>query len=220
MSDEFITSLNLMEPRYTQREALDVAEIKAPTLQTWVNRGHIVLTEQNPGMGKRRRYSATDIAKLAIMGKFDTLSIPVTVSKLFAEDAVEMLNRQGVSWTFAVSLTPTQMNFALSTISAPPLMKWGGDDDLASIGERWQLISELIGHGIRKLLRREEPSRYILSDPSYDPATPDEWRAFVLATPLDRMTAHLPVIEPAIVVPAGYIINRTLVLLEQFEEAE
>ena len=94
-----MTEIDLHTPRFAQPEVLRVSGLSAATLQTWVNRGHVQLSEQNPGSGRRRLYSPLDVVNLAIMGRLYGFGINITHSQDLAEDVARQLVQKGeIEW--------------------------------------------------------------------------------------------------------------------------
>lgn len=86
--------LDLLEPQFNQPEVLAVANLSAATLQTWVNRSLLQMYEQNPGTGKRRKYRALDVARLAIMQRLTAFGVTASKAKDMAEEATAGLAAQ------------------------------------------------------------------------------------------------------------------------------
>lgn len=100
---------DLHTPRFTQTEALAVSGLTAPTLQTWVNREHVTLSDQNPGRGRRRVYSPLDVVKLAIMRRLFDFGVDITYIKELAEDVAETLAERGeIEWHRYSMIRPKQ----------------------------------------------------------------------------------------------------------------
>src|SRR4030095_4693703 len=78
----------LDRPQFSQSEVLWVTKLAAATLQTWVNRGIVDLSERNPGTGKPRQYSALDVCRLSIMRSLTDLGISVSTAQSIANDAI------------------------------------------------------------------------------------------------------------------------------------
>jgi hypothetical protein len=65
-----------------------VTKLAAATLQTWVNRGIVDLSERNPGTGKPRQYSALDVCRLGVMRSLTDLGISVSTAQSIANEAI------------------------------------------------------------------------------------------------------------------------------------
>lgn len=57
---------NLDTPRLDNAQVMQATGLSAATIQTWTNRKLIEIAEQNPGHGRRRRYSIRNVLNLGI----------------------------------------------------------------------------------------------------------------------------------------------------------
>ncbi len=197
----------LEDPRYTQPEVLRVTRLKAPVLQTWVNRGAIQLSEQNPGTGRRRLYSALDVVKLAIMRRMADLSIDLSVSKRVAEEAAAALAKNNeIDWGLFISLRPkaaTDESVSINVVTYTPLGSFG-----PTIGDaRNMRVSDFVEpfEGIGLFDRRRRTARFSDDRPI------DAERREVLA----RMGIHA---EPVIIFPLGEVVNGALAQLRAIND--
>lgn len=87
--------MDLTEPFMTQAQLLKVTGAEAEWVQTWVNRGHIQLEQQNPGRGKPRRYSELDAIKIAIFSRMAAFGIAIDRTKEIAETIENVLRKDG-----------------------------------------------------------------------------------------------------------------------------
>jgi DNA-binding transcriptional MerR regulator len=193
----------LTEPRYTQPEVLQVTGLKAPVLQTWVNRGAIRLSEQNPGIGRRRLYSALDVVKLAIMRRMADLSIDLSVSKEIAEAAVKKLSTNGeMDWNLYISLRPGARD-SLILSAGGPLSLFSprvGDTIHMRVSE---FVEPFEGTGL--LDRRECEDRFS----ERRPINPERRET------LARAGVHA---EPVIIFPLGEVVNGAIAQLRAIDE--
>jgi hypothetical protein len=81
----------LHRPQFSQTEVLWVTRLAAATLQTWVNRGIVDLSERNPGTGKPRQYSALDVCRLRVMRSLTDLGISVSTAQSIANEAIGLI---------------------------------------------------------------------------------------------------------------------------------
>lgn len=60
--------MNFHRKVFENADIVAATGLSATTIQTWANRGILMLTEQqrNPGVGQKRLYSAADIARIAV----------------------------------------------------------------------------------------------------------------------------------------------------------
>lgn len=94
-----MAKLDLTTPRFAQSEVLQVTGLAPGLLQGWVNRGHVALSQQNPGTGRSRLYSPLDVVKLAIIARLSRFAIPITYSNELAKYVVNQLEEKGgVTW--------------------------------------------------------------------------------------------------------------------------
>ncbi|MGM0583352.1 MAG: hypothetical protein ACQEUZ_01700 [Pseudomonadota bacterium] len=79
-------------------------------IQTWVNRGHIVLEQQNPGTGRRRLYSELDAVRIALLTRLAAYNIPIDRSAELANFIADAL-RDGneIDWEHHLVFTFDQM---------------------------------------------------------------------------------------------------------------
>ena len=86
----------------------------------------ILLSAQNPGSGRRRRYSAADYCKVAIMGRFARFGIPGGTAAHVAELIVSELVRRGeIEWQLHLAFRASRDDpnaFAVEIIVSNPLM--------------------------------------------------------------------------------------------------
>ncbi len=128
-----MTDLDLQSPRFAQPDVLRVTGLRAPVLQTWVNRGHIRLSEQNPGTGRRRLYSPIDVVKLAIMRRLYDFGIDITYSQELAEDVARKLQEKGeIEWNLYSQWIPPIPGVTI--ITAPRSMKFN-----YIVGDPWHM---------------------------------------------------------------------------------
>lgn len=202
-------------PRYTGPEVLKVTLLKPETLQTWVNRKVVTLAEQNPGRGKRRLYSASDVVKLAIMRRCDDLKIALSTSTDLAESVEKLLaDGQTIDWDFYVFLRPrsenTAQNVEVAVYPAPDgLSKY----DTTTEDPFLIRLSRLVESHFEGLFGNRRKKRG-LNDPDYSedrPVIPERREAFA------RQGFHA---EPVIVFPLGEIVNGTLAQLRALDEVE
>jgi DNA-binding transcriptional MerR regulator len=82
---------DLEKAKFGQPEVIEVTGLDPGLLQTWVNRGLITLTDQNPGTGRRRLYCALDIVRLSIMQRLTSVGISVGQAKARAFEVTSSL---------------------------------------------------------------------------------------------------------------------------------
>jgi hypothetical protein len=62
------TPINVLEPQFTQREAADIAGVDMKTINNWIDRGHVTLSQVNDRrLTGRRLFSIQDVAYLAVV---------------------------------------------------------------------------------------------------------------------------------------------------------
>lgn len=188
----------LTESKFTQPEVLKVTRLKPSVLQTWMNRGAIALTDQNPGTGRRRLYSACDVVKLAIMRRMADLSVDLSISKKIAEAAVDELIKKGqMDWNQFIFLRPktaTEEKISFQMFGSSPLMEFSPTIGDAQHMRLAQFVEPFEGIGIFD--RRDRVS--FSDERPINPA-----RREMAA----RAGIHA---EPVIVFPLGEVVNGAL----------
>ena len=91
------------EPKYEQPAVLAATGLTSATIQNWVNRGTVTLTEQHPGRQAKRRYSEMDVIRIAIMAELVRLGIA-----------------PGDAWANASSVTIGIASFGRDRAAPPP----------------------------------------------------------------------------------------------------
>ncbi|MEM7223002.1 MAG: MerR family transcriptional regulator [Pseudomonadota bacterium] len=199
-------SFDLTTPRFAQPEVLNVIRgLSAGLLQTWVNRGHIVLSDQNPGSGRRRLYSPIDIVKLALMARLASFGISVQYSKSLIT-MVEKIFAVEVTfdwdWYFAINY-----QYEIS-VKVPEKFKHLGPLELQhpqlwrdfKLGDPVDLrVSDFVEVQGLPHMRRDQGQGPVI------PERRREWAA---------KGYHA---EPALILPIGEIVNGTLIQLETME---
>lgn len=195
------------DSKYTQPEVLKVTRLKPEVLQTWVNRAAIRLSDQNPGSGRRRLYSALDVVKLAVMRRMADLSIDLSLSKTIAETAAAELARDGqIDWDLYIFLTPKA-----ATENASVLIGAGLTPFSPTVGDPQNMnLDSLVypgGRGSSILDRRDrkpaDRSRGVMNDAKREA--------------LARRGVHA---EPVIAFPLGEVVNGALAQLATIDEEE
>lgn len=190
-------------PAYSQPVTLKVTGLSAATLQTWVNRRAIVLSEQNPGTGRRRLYSKLDVVKLAVMRRLHDLRLDLSVSKRVAEEAVIDLPKAGeIEWHLHLIMQPRTgkpagVSIVGSSRSYPDFSVVVGDARELALADYTEAFE-----GLGPFDRRDRTKKGRPIDP-------------VLRDRAARMGFHA---EPITVVPLGEIVNGTLLRLKALDE--
>ncbi|GIK98487.1 MAG: hypothetical protein BroJett029_26960 [Alphaproteobacteria bacterium] len=152
----------LSRPQFTQTEVLKVTRLTAATLQTWVNRGLLDLSEQNPGTGKRRQYSALDVVRLAIIKRLTRFGFSVSVARTIA--------RHGVAWCFGAS-DLSVVNLGTYLVITP----WDGPEPSSEAGRQWcaEGFRWSLETGLPEDIRLSDLGRFATpSDPHRSPSEP------------------------------------------------
>lgn len=63
--------------RFSTDEVIKVVGINEGTLQNWLARGRLNLTQQNPGRGKPRQYTAYEVARIRFIKKLVDVGFPL-----------------------------------------------------------------------------------------------------------------------------------------------
>lgn len=197
----------LAELKYTQPEVLKVTRLKPAVLQTWINRTAIRLSDQNPGIGRRRLYSALDVVKLAVMRRMADLSIDLSLSKTIAETAAAELDRDGrIEWDLYIFLRPKTATENSSVTVDSGLLPFS-----PTIGDPQNVhLKSLVypaGRGSTIFERRDR-----------DPADRSRGRMNdARREALARQGIHA---EPVIAFPLGEVVNGALAQLAAINEGE
>lgn len=202
-------NIDLTTPRYSQPEVLRVTRLKPAVLQTWMNRQVIELTEQNPGYGKRRLYSALDVVKLAVMRRIADLRIDLSIAKEIAGEAERMLVERGeVPWSLHIQFKPEdatkkESNITIAASAGYSLLslKYG-----AIQGDAWGMNVARFTEPFESVFQRRE--RTGSDERPIDPVRRDFFA---------RQGIHA---EPAVIYPLGEIVNGTLAQLAAMHSIE
>lgn len=73
--------MDILEPQFTQPEVLAVTSCRAKNIHVWIERGIYSLQGPPPGTGRRRKYSALDCVRLALMCELTAFGIPALTAK-------------------------------------------------------------------------------------------------------------------------------------------
>jgi hypothetical protein len=199
----------MLIPRYTQPEILQVTKLKPEVLQTWINRNVLELADQNPGSGRRRLYSRIDVVKLALMRRVADLRIELTVARDLAGEAERMLReRHEVPWDLYVELKDNDATEQLLDVTV-----------IASAGYGLLALKYGAIQGDARDMRVSnftEPFENVFSrrtrigtdDRPIDPIRRDE---------LARAGFHA---EPVVIFPFGEIVNATLLRLDDVDSRQ
>ncbi len=215
MLEPLKSPVELEDARYAQPDVLLVTGIQKGMLQTWVNRGHIALTVQNPGYGRKRQYSAIDTLKIAIMSRFNDMSLPVSAAKGFAEDMADLVivrntNDSGFLWEEVFAIEP-------GTLKSNPARR--GPSWWQRWGDIFQSQNAFYDLETRNALREARGSAFD-SVPEWgefikrfdrvaeNQMTDEEWRSLALRG-IEQPTWLL--------IPIGYIVNSVLCRLATLE---
>jgi len=194
----------LVLPRYSQPEVLQVTRLRPAVLQTWMNRQAIKLSDQNPGYGRRRLYSMLDVVKLAVMRRMADLQVALAVSREIAEAAADDLGVKGkMDWNLFIFLRPSEGTSGptVSIIGSSPLIAYSptvGDARHMRVSDYVEPFEGFLSRRDRKSMSEERPMN------------PDRRQA------LAREGVHG---EPVIIFPLGEIVNGALAQLKAVDEA-
>lgn len=197
----------LTTPRYPQPEVLQVTRLRPAVLQTWINRAAIKLSEQYPGYGHRRLYSALDVVKLAVMRRMADMQLSLAVSQEIAEGAADRLLETGkIDWNLHIFLTPKAATSGptIEIAGSSPLMAYSptvGDARNIRVSDHTEPFegTGFLNRRIRNPLSQDRPI--------------DQDRRENLA----RQGVHA---EPVIVFPLGEIVNGALAQLRAIDDVE
>ena len=206
----------LSTPRYVQADVLKITRLKPEMLQTWSNREIVKLSDQNPGSGRRRLYSSTDVVKLAIMRRMADLRIDLSVSKELAEAAADdLLAGHSIEWDLYIHFNPRDATADVTKYEIiqpsdmPKLSKFGG-----LIGDPIDTpVSQYVENFAPGITRRESRRTH---DHMEAMARGEELSENPPIVPERRvaLAKHGFHAEPVIIFPIGEIVNGTLVQLE------
>lgn len=223
--------MNLTEPRFAQPDVLKVTRLKSAVLQTWVNRNAIELSEQNPGSGRRRLYSALDIVKLAIMRRMADLRVELAVAKEIAEAAADELARHGkynphdFIFLRPNDATDTSGEPKITIIMASSMSKLV-KYDATIMDPAFVSVSKIIEPGqIQKLRHTHGDSLEALLDGvTTSENLTDRWNnserddvSRTIEAERQRLAAQGIHSEPVIIIPLGEIVNGALAQLRVIE---
>ncbi|NIJ16354.1 hypothetical protein [Sphingobium vermicomposti] len=192
----------LTEQHFTQGDVLEITRLKKELLQTWMNRGVIVLGEQNPGSGRRRLYAALDIVKLGLLRRVADLGVELGLGRELADEAEQLLiSGRGVEWEYHLSIRKkeaTHEDVKITVIGSsnmsPLNLKYGGiiGDAREMLVARFTEPFEGMGFFNRRTSTWGSEER---------PIDPER------RTALARAGVYA---EPALIFPFGEVVNGTL----------
>ncbi len=88
-------AMDVEAQQFTQADVLAaIPGLKQPLLQAWIHRGHIKLSDQARGRGKRRCWSAVEISKLAVMYELSLMRIPPAFAAKLLHHASDRLKER------------------------------------------------------------------------------------------------------------------------------
>ncbi len=112
-------------PLLSQPLMLKITGLKAATLQTWVNRGHIKLPTKNPGRGKSRLYSKSNCVVASILRRTDDLGLPLALGLDLANSVIADYAKKNIPSDLCIYLDAQTMWVALASgISSPRLYRY------------------------------------------------------------------------------------------------
>lgn len=197
----------LTDPKFEQGDVLAITRLRKELLQTWVNRKVVELSEQHPGSGRRRLYSAIDIVKLGLMRRIADLGLDLSIGRDLAGEAERLLlEGREISWSYHLSVkqkdaTDDKVKVQIVASAGHSLLSLKYD---AMVGDAHELIVSHFTEPFESMFSRR---KHMWSDERpIDPVRRDA---------LARAGFYA---EPALIFPFGEIVNGTLLQIEALEE--
>ena len=123
--------------QFTQADVLAVIPgLKQPLLQAWIHRGHIKISDEAKGSGKRRHWSAVEIAQLAMMRELSLMRIPPTFAAKLLHHAADRFEERaqdanvGLNRVHLVIFPDRENNDLLATVVSDFTLKHVGLEDM------------------------------------------------------------------------------------------
>lgn len=217
-----MNEFDLTTPRFAQPEVLAVTGLASGVLQSWLSRGHITLSEQNPGTGRSRLYAPLDVVKLTIIAHLSRFSIPITYSSKLANYVVNRLEEESaISWELFCSPPGDIKRSVTSEFGPTEEMRLG-----LGIGDLHNMRVSTFTEGNLVLNRRENTDLpkgdraevmarlaqiHGFAPGPGNPINPEKRARYA------RQGIHA---EPVLIVPVGEIANGALLQLDAIDRGE
>jgi DNA-binding transcriptional MerR regulator len=199
---------DLRQHKFTQTDVLAITQLRKELLQTWINRRVIELSEQHPGSGRRRLYSALDIVKLALMRRIADLGLDLAIGRELAQEAERrLLSNRGVEWGLHLTIRKrdatherVKVQIVASAGHTPLTLNYN-----AMVGDAREMLVSHFTEPFESMFSRRKRI-WMEEDRPIDPAK---------RAALARAGIHA---EPALIFPFGEIVNGTLLQIEALEQ--
>ncbi|WP_370049329.1 MULTISPECIES: hypothetical protein [Salipiger] len=197
--------IDLMTPRFTQREVLERTGISDHVVQNLIKRKLVPVEGEAPGRGRARLHSFANLLRFEIIGTLNKSGIPVSFSLKFAEAMVQLLKERQANgylfdWNERYVLRLQSMEEPLDTEAPLYFEKWGTLTSQISIIDELDRDGEItVGRG---RFSHNENDEITIDTTNVDwekPLTHKEWCAIARSGIAERSSY--------LVVPIGYVVN-------------